>query len=149
MEVANVTDFASTPHFDVFEQLLPERGEVLVRVRAAAISNLVKAQTAGKHYSSGTTLPSFSAMMAWDCCQTEGMCTFFYRGHHSGSLRRRLWSLRRIVFGIPDGLSDEAAAALGNPGMASWAALLGRARFLRGESVLVNGATGVAGQQAV
>lgn len=57
MEVANVTDFASTPHFDVFEQLLPERGEVLVRVRAAAISNLVKAQAAGKHYTSGTTLP--------------------------------------------------------------------------------------------
>jgi NADPH:quinone reductase-like Zn-dependent oxidoreductase len=38
---------------------------------------------------------------------------------------------------------------LGNPGLASWAALLVRARIQPGETVLVNGATGAAGQQAV
>ena len=39
--------------------------------------------------------------------------------------------------------------ALGNPGLASWGALIGRARLQPGEGVLINGATGVAGQQAI
>jgi NADPH:quinone reductase-like Zn-dependent oxidoreductase len=57
-------------------------------------------------------------------------------------------SLRRTI-DLPDGVDDVTAAALGNPGLASWGALIGRARLQAGESVLVNGATGVAGQQAV
>jgi NADPH:quinone reductase-like Zn-dependent oxidoreductase len=50
---------------------------------------------------------------------------------------------------LPEALDDVTAAALGNPGLASWGALIGRARLQAGESVLVNGATGVAGQQAI
>jgi NADPH:quinone reductase-like Zn-dependent oxidoreductase len=36
-----------------------------------------------------------------------------------------------------------------NPGMSSWAALTGRAKFIAGESILILGATGVSGQLAV
>jgi NADPH2:quinone reductase len=50
---------------------------------------------------------------------------------------------------LPETLDDVTAAALGNPGLASWAALIGRAQMRKGEAVLVNGATGVAGQQAI
>jgi NADPH:quinone reductase-like Zn-dependent oxidoreductase len=50
---------------------------------------------------------------------------------------------------LPDAVDDVTAAALGNPGLASWGALLGRARFKPGESVLINGCSGVAGQQAI
>jgi NADPH2:quinone reductase len=50
---------------------------------------------------------------------------------------------------LPDGLSDEAAAGLANPGMSSWAALTARAKFVAGESVLILGATGSAGRLAV
>ena len=39
--------------------------------------------------------------------------------------------------------------ALANPAMSSWAALKARAGFVAGESVLILGATGVAGQLAV
>jgi NADPH-dependent curcumin reductase CurA len=46
-------------------------------------------------------------------------------------------------------MTDAVAAALGNPGLATWAALIGRARFEKGEAVLVNGATGVADKQAI
>ncbi len=46
---------------------------------------------------------------------------------------------------LPESISDVTAAALGNPGLATWGALIGRARFEKGESVLVNGA----GQQAI
>jgi NADPH:quinone reductase-like Zn-dependent oxidoreductase len=50
---------------------------------------------------------------------------------------------------IPDSLDDITAAAIANPGMSAWAALVERAHLLPGETVLVNGATGTAGRIAV
>jgi NADPH:quinone reductase-like Zn-dependent oxidoreductase len=50
---------------------------------------------------------------------------------------------------VPDDLDDVTAAAIANPGMSAWAALLERAHLQRGNTVLVNGATGTAGRLAV
>ena len=55
---------------------------------------------------------------------------------------------RRTII-LPDNLDDVAAAVLANPGMSCFAALIGRARFQAGETVLMNGATGAAGLVAV
>jgi NADPH:quinone reductase-like Zn-dependent oxidoreductase len=46
-------------------------------------------------------------------------------------------------------LDDVTAAAIANPGMSAWAALIERAHLQRGETVLVNGATGTTGRIAV
>jgi NADPH2:quinone reductase len=50
---------------------------------------------------------------------------------------------------LPDGIDDVTAAGIANPGMSSWVALSARAKFVAGESLLILGATGVAGQMAV
>jgi NADPH:quinone reductase-like Zn-dependent oxidoreductase len=50
---------------------------------------------------------------------------------------------------MPDDLDDVTAAAIANPAMSSCAALTERAKLKAGETVLVNGATGAAGQLAV
>ena len=51
---------------------------------------------------------------------------------------------------LPDGLDALTAAGIANPGMSSWVALrVSRAQFRAGESVLILGATGAAGQLAV
>jgi len=50
---------------------------------------------------------------------------------------------------LPEGLEDATAAGIANPAMSSWVALKERARFVAGESVLILGATGVAGRMAV
>jgi NADPH:quinone reductase-like Zn-dependent oxidoreductase len=50
---------------------------------------------------------------------------------------------------LPDGLSDAEAAAIANPGMSAWLSLKERAALTAGETVLVLGATGVAGQLAL
>ncbi len=55
----------------------------------------------------------------------------------------------RRWFPIPDDLADDAAAALANPGMSSWAALVERAHLQRDETVLINGATGASGRLAI
>jgi NADPH:quinone reductase-like Zn-dependent oxidoreductase len=50
---------------------------------------------------------------------------------------------------LPDSLDEITAAAIANPGMSAWAALMERAHLAAGETVLVNGATGTAGRLAV
>jgi len=50
---------------------------------------------------------------------------------------------------LPDSLDEITAAAIANPGMSAWAALVERARLVAGETVLVNGATGTAGRLAI
>jgi NADPH2:quinone reductase len=54
-----------------------------------------------------------------------------------------------FVFPIPPSLSDEAAAALPNPGVSAWLTLTFRAKLRPGENVLILGATGITGQLAV
>jgi NADPH:quinone reductase-like Zn-dependent oxidoreductase len=50
---------------------------------------------------------------------------------------------------LPGGISDVEAAAIANPGMSAWMSLKERAQLVAGETVLVLGATGVAGQLAI
>jgi NADPH:quinone reductase-like Zn-dependent oxidoreductase len=53
------------------------------------------------------------------------------------------------VRAVPDDLDDVTAAAIANPGMSAWAALVERTHLQPGETVLVNGAAGTAGRLAV
>jgi NADPH:quinone reductase-like Zn-dependent oxidoreductase len=55
----------------------------------------------------------------------------------------------RHRFPIPVGMDAEVAAAIAIPGMSSWAALVERAQVRVGETVLINGATGVSGRLAI
>jgi NADPH2:quinone reductase len=56
---------------------------------------------------------------------------------------------RAFCLPVPDAVDDLTAAALPNPAMSSWLALAWRAKLQPGETVLVLGATGVAGRLAV
>ncbi|MGA1983630.1 MAG: zinc-binding alcohol dehydrogenase family protein [Acidobacteriaceae bacterium] len=149
MKAAVVESFEKPPRYAIFREPVAEAGEVLVKVRAAALSNLVKGQASGKHYSSGSELPFVPG--------NDGVGTLpdgkrvYFIGPRAPFGTMAEWSVvsPRRTIQLPDGVDDVTAAALGNPGLASWGALIGRARLQAGESVLVNGATGVAGQQAV
>ncbi len=149
MNAAVVESVGNLPHYGSFAEPTVGEGEVLVKVRAAALSNLVKARASGAHYSSGTIVPFVPGYDGVGSLPDGQRVYFFGPTSPFGTMAE--WSVAspsRIV-PLPDGVDDVTAAALGNPGLASWGALLGRARLVAGESVLVNGATGVAGQQAV
>lgn len=62
--------------------------------------------------------------------------------------QRSLVATARLV-PVPDQLPDDFAAALATAGLASWIALSRRAKLVKGETVLVNGATGAAGAMAL
>lgn len=149
MKAAVVESFDKPPRYGTFREPIAGEGEVLIEVRAAALSNLVKGQASGKHYSSSAEMP-FVAGFDGVGVLPDGQRAYFI-GPRTPFGAMAEWSIAaasRTVL-LLDGVDDVKAAALGNPGLASWGALLGRARLKAGESVLVNGATGVAGQQAV
>src|SRR3989441_3420371 len=50
---------------------------------------------------------------------------------------------------IPDAVDDVTAAALPNPALSSWLPLVWRVQLKPGETVLILGATGVAGKLAI
>jgi NADPH:quinone reductase-like Zn-dependent oxidoreductase len=149
MKAAVVESFERPPRYAEFREPVAEAGEVLIKVRAAALTNLVKGQASGRHYSSGSDLPLVPG--------NDGVGTLpdgkwvYFIGPRAPFGTMAEWSVvsPRRTIQLPDGVDDVTAAALGNPGLASWGALTGRARLQAGESVLVNGATGVAGQQAI
>jgi NADPH:quinone reductase-like Zn-dependent oxidoreductase len=149
MNAAVVEKFDEVPRYATFREPVADAGEVLVKVRAAALSNLVKGQASGRHYSSAGHLPLIPG--------NDGVGTLpdgrrvYFIGPRAPFGTMAEWSVvsPRRTIQLPDGVDDVTAAALGNPGLASWGALIGRARLQAGEAVLVNGATGVAGQQAV
>ena len=147
MLAAVVHDLKSAPRYGEFPEPVAQEGEQIVRVRAAALSNLVKARASGKHYSSAAELP---LVPGYDGVGTlaDGRRVYFFGPRAPFGSMAQLCPAKQLVE-LPQGLDDATGAALGNPGMASWGALLGRARMQPGQTVLVNGATGVAGQQAV
>ena len=53
------------------------------------------------------------------------------------------------VFPGAGSLDDVQAAAIANPGMSAWGSMKQRGKLVAGETVLVMGATGVAGQLAL
>ena len=66
-----------------------------------------------------------------------------------GTFAERSLAANWMCLPLPEGVDDVTAAGIANPAMSSWAALTARAKFVAGESVLILGATGVAGQLAV
>ncbi len=128
---------------------LPNQGEVLLKVRAAALSNLVRGQANGSHYSSGTTLPFTPGNDGVGVAEDGARVYFIAPRAPFGSMAEYTVVSRATTIPLSPSIEDAVAAALGNPGLATWGSLLGRAKFQAGEAVLINGATGIAGKQAI
>ncbi|GHG10039.1 alcohol dehydrogenase [Deinococcus piscis] len=149
MKAAVIHDFAQPPRYDDFQTPQPDAGEVLVKVEAAAVSQLVRAQASGKHYSSGKTLPVVPGFDGVGQLEDGSRVYFAFPTAPFGALAQQSKVRREYTVPLPAELDSALAAALANPGMSSWAALTRRAHLQAGEHVLINGATGTAGRLAV
>ncbi len=149
MHAALVEDFKSPPRYREIPPPVPKQGEVLLRVRAAALSNLVRGQANGQHYSSSTTLPFTPGNDGVGVAEDGARVYFIAPRAPFGSMAEYTVVSRAMTIPLSPDLDDAVAAALGNPGLATWGSLLGRAKLQPGEVVLINGATGIAGKQAI
>ncbi|HEV2577848.1 MAG TPA: zinc-binding alcohol dehydrogenase family protein [Acidobacteriaceae bacterium] len=149
MNAALVESFQSPPRYTQFDDPQPQPSESLVAVLAAGLHPIVKALAKGSHYGSTGKLPFVPGLDGVGRLD-DGRRVFFGASRPPfGSMAERTIARPPFLIPLPDAIPDAAAAALGNPAMSSWAALAHRAKFTAGESILVLGATGVAGQLAV
>jgi NADPH2:quinone reductase len=147
MHAAVVTDTSHPPQYATFPDPEVGPGQVEARVLASAVHQVVRSIAAGRHYSAATA-PPFVPGVDGVVRLADG------RRVYTGGVRAPWGMLAERVavregYGIevPATLDDAHAAALVNPATSSWVPL--RRTLPAGGTVLVLGATGVAGLLAV
>jgi NADPH:quinone reductase-like Zn-dependent oxidoreductase len=149
VNAAVVRSYGVPPSYTTFEEPVAAAGEALVTVTAAGLHPIVKALANGTHYGSAGVFPFVPGVDGVGRLEDGRRVYFGVARPPFGSFAERTVTGAATCVDLPDGLADEAAAGLANPGMSSWAALTLRAKFVPGESVLILGATGSAGRLAV
>lgn len=149
MKAAIVTSAGMKPIFGEFHEPAPHAGFEVLKVSAAALSNLTKGRAAGSHYSADGHYPFIPGVDGVGTLPDGRRVYFAIPEAPFGAMAEQTLVDSRRIITLPDNLDDVAAAALANPGMSCVAALVERARFRAGETVLINGATGAAGMVAV
>jgi len=149
MHAAVVHSFDAPPRFTTFADPVAAEGELLVTVTAAALHPIVKSLANGTHYGSTGELPFVPGVDGVGRLDDGSRVFFGISRSPFGTFSERALAAKWTCIPLPDGLDDVTAAAIANPAMSSWVALTARAKFVAGESVLILGATGVAGRLAV
>ncbi len=149
MNAAVVSALSAPPRYSSFEEPVAGEGERLVRVTAAGLHPIVKALASGNHYGSTGGLPFIPGVDGVGRL-ADGTRVFFGVARKPfGTFSEHAPAADWMCLTLPDEIDDVTAAGIANPAMSSSVALTFRAKFVAGESVLIVGATGVAGQLAV
>jgi NADPH:quinone reductase-like Zn-dependent oxidoreductase len=143
MNAAVVHSFDAPPRYASFDDPVPTAKQQLVTVSAAGLHRIVKALANGTHYGS-TTKPPFIPGIDGVGRLPDGTRVYFGA---PGSFAEKV--VTGYSWPLPDTIDDGTAAGIANPGMSSWAALKLRAQLVPGETVLILGATGIAGMLAI
>jgi NADPH:quinone reductase-like Zn-dependent oxidoreductase len=149
MKAAIVTAAGKSPIFGQFDEPSPTQGAELITVTASALSQFSKSRSSGTHYSSESAFPAVAGADGVGRTADGRRVYFVLPEAPYGALAEKCLVRATQCIEIPDGVGDVTAAAIANPGMSAWAALVERAGLKPGETVLVNGATGSAGRLAV
>lgn len=141
----------TAPRYEEFPEPVIENKdrEAIVHVHAASLKPVDKQMASGSHYASRRAVPCVCGSDGVGHLD-DGQRVFFggARPPH-GAMAQRTVVPRAFTFPVPENLDDETAAALPNPGVSAWLSLAHRAKLIKGENVLVLGATGVTGKLAV
>jgi NADPH:quinone reductase-like Zn-dependent oxidoreductase len=149
VKAAIITAAGKAPVYGDFDEPVAPEGKEVIAVTASALSNLTKVRAAGAHYSSDGVFPSVAGVDGVGRT-TDGRRVYFALPEVPfGALAEKSLVKSQHCIPLPDDLDDVTAAAIANPGMSAWAAMMERAHLNAGETVLVNGATGTAGRVAV
>jgi NADPH:quinone reductase-like Zn-dependent oxidoreductase len=149
MNAAVVHAFDLPPRYTTFADPMAAEGETLVNVSAAGLHPIVKALAKGTHYGSAGILPFVAGIDGVGKLEDGTRVYFGIARSPFGTFAERSLAASWMCLPLPEAIDDVTAAGIANPAMSSWVALTARAKFVAGESVLILGATGVAGQLAI
>jgi NADPH:quinone reductase-like Zn-dependent oxidoreductase len=149
MKAAIIAEAGKGPAYGDFREPEAQSGQEIIVMSAAALSHFTKGRASGAHYSSDRGF--FAIVGAEGVGRTQdGRRVYFVLPEAPfGAMADKTRVRSTHCVAVPDSVDDITAAAIANPGMSSWAALAERAHLKAGETVLINGATGVAGRLAV
>ncbi|MET8964120.1 zinc-binding alcohol dehydrogenase family protein [Streptomyces sp. NPDC004074] len=149
MHAAVVRSFENPPRYEEFTTPRPAEGQVLVDMLAVGLHPRVRSGADGTHYTSDGRLPLIPGVDGVGLLP-DGRCVYFVtEGDAPGTMAEQALLDPRRSVPLPDDADPVTIAAAMNPAMSSWVALRRRIEFRSGQSVLVLGATGNAGQMAV
>ncbi|HEY3006619.1 MAG TPA: zinc-binding alcohol dehydrogenase family protein [Micromonosporaceae bacterium] len=150
MKAAVLHEVGGIPRYEDFPDPVPGDNEVVIDVKAVAVENVDKRIAAGTHYASQKYIAQLPAIPAFDGIGALPDGTVVGFGNLRppyGALGEKTVVPKGAYVPIPEGIDPAIVTVLGTAitGMSIKTA----AGFVPGETVLVQGATGVAGRLAV
>ncbi len=150
MHAAVVRQFDPPPRYEELDAPVPSGDhDELVEVLASGLHPRVRSQANGSHYTSEGELPLIPGVDGVGRRSDGSLVYFVLADTIYGAMADRTVIDRRRSIPLPSDADPVLLAAALNPGMSSWVALEQRISFTRGQSVLILGATGSAGQLAI
>ncbi|MFC6082947.1 zinc-binding dehydrogenase [Sphaerisporangium aureirubrum] len=150
MKAAVLHEAGAIPRYEDFPDPVAGDGEVIIDVKAVAVENVDKAIAAGTHYASEKYIGRFPAIPAFDGIGALPDGTLVGFGNIRlpyGALAEKTVVPQGSYMPIPDGIDPAVVAVMASAVTAM--SMKTAAGFVPGETVLVQGATGVAGRLAV
>jgi NADPH:quinone reductase-like Zn-dependent oxidoreductase len=149
MKAAVIYNKGEMPKYAEFaDPISQNENEIVISVKAVAITNLDRGIVSGAHYSAANDNLS-GTVIGSDCVGVlENGQRVYARGINGTIAEKAIVDKQRMVL-LPEDIDDAVAAALPNAVAGSAMALRFRAGMQPGETVLINGATGFTGQMAI
>jgi NADPH:quinone reductase-like Zn-dependent oxidoreductase len=150
MKAAVLHEIGGIPTYEDFPDPVAGPGEILIDVVAVAVENVDKMIAAGTHFAARQFTSHLPAIPGFDGVGTlpDGTLVGFSSPRAPyGALAEQTVVAESSVVPVPDGIDPAVAVAL--PSAVTGFAIKSAARFTAGETVLIQGATGVAGRLAV
>jgi NADPH:quinone reductase len=159
VKAALINEIGGTPELALIGAPEPDSSRVLVEVHAVPLNPIDIALASGKHYLGPPKtpyVPGSEAVGALVEAEAHAGGTRVYisddglggRGRN-GTLAELATVVEEEALPLPDGVSDELAAACGTAGLAGWLPVAWRAKTGPGDRVLVLGCTGTVGLAAI
>ncbi|MEV4323807.1 zinc-binding alcohol dehydrogenase family protein [Microbispora rosea] len=150
MKAAVLHEAGGIPRYEDFPDPVAADGEVIIDVKAVAVENVDKAIAAGTHYAGEKYIGRFPVIPAFDGVGAlpDGTLVGFggIRPPY-GALAEKTVVPQGSYVPIPEGVDPAVASVMASAVTAM--SMKAAAGFVPGETVLVQGATGVAGRLAV
>jgi NADPH:quinone reductase-like Zn-dependent oxidoreductase len=155
MKAAVLHAFGSVPSYQDFKDPVPDAGDSLLQVRAVPLENFDKLTAQGVHYASQRIFPQLPAIVGHIGVgvRADGTLVAF------GGTKPPFGTMAETAIvpkeyadyttPVPEGIGAEVAASLPAPALTSFLPLNWGVQLEPGKTVLIQGATGVAGKLAV
>lgn len=150
MKAAVLHEIGGIPSYQDFPDPDAGKDEVVIDVVAVAVETIDRMVAAGTHFASKQLMAQLPAIPAFDGVGTSGDGTLVgFGGTRApyGALAEKTVVAKTSLVPVPDGIDPAVAVVL--PSALTGLAIKTAGGFTPGETVLIQGATGVAGRLAV